>query len=76
MKGERKTLRELLKEADCSISRLARAVGVSRGCVDKWIDGLHVPGVDKAAKVAKVLGFSLDQIAACFEESDCNERNT
>jgi DNA-binding XRE family transcriptional regulator len=60
------TFRELLKSCDCTASRLARAVGVSRQAVQFWIDGTTVPSVDKAAKIAEVLGVKLERVAACF----------
>lgn len=61
------TFRELLKEADCTGSRLARAIGVSRTIVSDWADGKSVPSVARAAKIAKVLGVPLEKVAACFQ---------
>ena len=60
------TFRELLKKQDCSGARLARAMGVSRTIISMWADGKSIPSIDKAAKIAEVLGVSLDTVAACF----------
>ena len=60
------TFRELLKASDCSGARLARAMGVSRTIVSAWADGKSIPGVDKAARIAEVLGVPLEKVAACF----------
>lgn len=60
------TFRELLKKADCTGIRLARAIGVSRQTVSNWRDGKSAPNIADSQKIAKVLGVSLETVAACF----------
>ena len=60
------TFREMLKNADCSASRLARAIGVSRQTVCNWQDGKSAPNIADSQKIAKVLGVPLETVAACF----------
>lgn len=60
------TFREMLKNADCSASRLARAIGVSRQTVCNWQDGKSAPNIADSQKIAKVLGVPLETVAQCF----------
>jgi DNA-binding XRE family transcriptional regulator len=60
------TFRELLKEADCTGSRLARAIGVSRQTISNWQDGKSAPSIADSQKIAKVLGVPLEKVADCF----------
>ena len=60
------TFREMLKNADCSASRLARAIGVSRQTVCNWQDGKNAPNIADSQKIAQVLGVPLETVAQCF----------
>lgn len=60
------TFRVLLKNADCTGNRLARAIGVSRRTVSNWQDGKSAPNIADSQKIAKVLGVPLETVAACF----------
>jgi transcriptional regulator with XRE-family HTH domain len=60
------TFKELLKEKDCTASRLSRAIGVSRTAVGLWVHGESVPSIDTALKIAKVLNVPVDTVAECF----------
>ena len=61
------TFRELLKASDCTASRLARALGVSRTIVSYWADGRSVPSVVTAARIADVLNVPIEKVVKCFE---------
>lgn len=60
------TFKELLKEQDCTASRLSRAIGVSRTAVGLWVNGENVPSIDTALKIAKVLNVPVETVAECF----------
>lgn len=64
--GDTMTFRELLKASDCSGSRLARAIGVTRQTISNWQDGKSTPNIADSQKIAKVLGVPLETVAACF----------
>ena len=60
------TFKELLKEKDCTASRLSRAIGVAHQTVSLWKNGKSVPSIDNALKIAKVLNVPVDTVAECF----------
>ena len=60
------TFKELLKEKDCTASRLARALGVTVQTVGLWKKGKNVPNIENAFKIAHVLNVPVDTVAECF----------
>jgi transcriptional regulator with XRE-family HTH domain len=59
--GER--LKRLRREAGLSQSQLARAAGVPIGTLRNWEQNRRVPLLDTAARVARAIGVSLDELA-------------
>lgn len=41
---------------------LADKLCVHRGVVNKWINGVRYPKIDDAARIADILGVSLDEL--------------
>ena len=41
---------------------LADKLCVDRGVVNKWINGVRYPKIDDAARIADILGVSLDEL--------------
>ena len=59
--GER--LKKVREKAGMSQPELAKAAKVPVGTLRNWEQGLRVPRLDTAFKVAKALGVSLDLLA-------------
>lgn len=57
------TFKELLKEKDCTMARISRQLSVSGEAVRGWAEGKHIPTLDKAVMIAKVLGVDLETVA-------------
>lgn len=55
-------LREIRKRAGLSQEDLARMVGVERSTVTKWESGQNAPALPTLAKLADVLGVSVDDL--------------
>jgi len=55
-------LTNLMANSDLSNKGLATIVGVSEEAVRKWKNGLTVPGIDKALKIAEYFGLSIDEL--------------
>ena len=58
----KENLTNLMSSSDISNKTLASEVGVSEEAVRKWKNGLSLPAVDKAQKVAEYFGISLDEL--------------
>lgn len=56
------SLYKLLRERKMTQTALAEKICVHRGVVNKWINGVRYPRLDDAARVADVLGVSLDEL--------------
>jgi transcriptional regulator with XRE-family HTH domain len=56
-------LKRLRRAAGLSQNQLAQASGVPVGTIRNWEQGLRTPMLDSAARVAGVLGVSLDDLA-------------
>lgn len=52
----------LMSENDISNKALANEVGVSEEAVRKWRNGMAIPGVDKALKIAEYFGVPIDEL--------------
>lgn len=59
--------KQLLKERDLNASQLARRLNISVGVVWKWCNDKSKPDVSYIAKIASILGVSLEHILACWE---------
>lgn len=55
-------LTNLMADSDLSNKALATIIGVSEEAVRKWKNGLAVPGIDKALKIAEYFGVSIDEL--------------
>jgi transcriptional regulator with XRE-family HTH domain len=65
--GER--LQDLRLSAGLSQSQLARAAGIPTGSLKNWEQGLRLPRLDAAYRLAKALGITLDLLAGrIFDE--------
>jgi transcriptional regulator with XRE-family HTH domain len=58
-----KRLKALREAAGLTQARLARRSGVPLGSVRGYEQGVRTPGLDQAAKLARALGVSLDELA-------------
>lgn len=56
------SLYKLLRERKMTQTALAEKICVHKGVVNKWINGVRYPRLDDAARVADVLGVSLDEL--------------
>jgi len=59
--GER--LQALRQEKGFSQSQLARAAGIPVGSIKNWEQGIRLPRLDLAYKLAQAMGISLDVLA-------------
>jgi transcriptional regulator with XRE-family HTH domain len=59
-------LTRLMFGRNTSLQVMARAVGVSANTISNWRAGRQVPPLDKAAKIARFFGVSLDYLG--FDE--------
>ena len=58
-----KRFKELREAAGMSQSQLARTAGIPLGSIQGWEQGRRTPLLDAAARVAKAIGVSLDDLA-------------
>ncbi len=58
-----KNLQALRKKAGLSQSGLAQAAGLPVGSIQNWELDRYLPRIDAAAKLARALGVSLDELA-------------
>ena len=58
----KENLTNLMSESDINNKTLANIVGVSEEAVRKWRNGLAVPGIDKAIKIAEYFSISIDEL--------------
>ena len=63
-------LTNLMFDMDISNKTLAKEVGVSEEAVRKWKNGMSLPAIDKAQKVAEYFGISLDELIGKRLSSD------
>ena len=64
--GER--LKELREEKGLGQVKLAEAIGVSKGIVSFWENGLREPKLSNLVALAEYFGVSLDYLAGLIEE--------
>lgn len=65
--GEPATLAALRLRAGLSQAALARAIGVHQSDIARMESGRHRPRIDKAGKIATVLGVSIEDLNAALE---------
>jgi len=53
-----KRLRELRKEKDVSMEKLADVLGVTHGAISRWEKCENIPGIDHLFGLVKFLGVS------------------
>ena len=58
-----KELRAWLKSQGMSQGELARRMGSDRHQVSRWVNGVKTPTVATLARIRKVTGLTLDQLA-------------
>lgn len=58
----RKSLSEAIKSGRISKKELSEKTGVSRSHLDRYLDGLTVPKLDHASKIAQAIGTTLAKI--------------
>lgn len=76
-------LKMLMKSSNISNTQLAEEAGIGENSVINYRTGKHLPNLYAAAKIAKVLNISLDDLAsfehmdifeaAGFNEKECKE---
>lgn len=58
-------LKELSERRGLNLTRLVRATGISGGSISKWMNdttGTHLPTSENLAKLASVLGVTMDEL--------------
>lgn len=59
---DRNALDAMIKRSGVSMADVARGCGVTEQAVQSWCTGRTVPGVVNAAKLAAVLGVTVDEV--------------
>ena len=62
--GFGQNLRKKRREMDLTQKELAKKIGVSKGCVSLYENGLCAPSYDKILKIANYLQITIDSL--CF----------
>jgi transcriptional regulator with XRE-family HTH domain len=70
MKGETmgQRIQRLRQAAGLSQSGLSKAAGIPVGTIKNWEQGIRFPRLDLAAKVARALDITLDELAGVAGE--------
>jgi transcriptional regulator with XRE-family HTH domain len=78
---QKKTLKDLIKEAGMTYDTFALKVGTDKSQVSNWNSRKKVPRLDNAVKMAQALGVSLRELAESLGldvkgiPDDCEEAN-
>jgi transcriptional regulator with XRE-family HTH domain len=78
---QKKTLKDLIKEAGMTYDTFAAKVGADKSQVSNWNSRKKVPRFDNAVKMARTLGVSLRELAESIGidvngiPDDCEEVN-
>ena len=59
-------LKKVLNQQGITQSELARAIGVTRQCVNRWMQGLNYPNIEHIKQVSNYLKVSIKKLF--FEE--------
>lgn len=71
-----KRLQQLRRRAGLSQSQLARAADVPIGSLRNWEHGRRTPLLDAAARIAKAIGVSLDELAGIGQSEQAPAKKT
>lgn len=63
-------LRELRENAGITQVELGRSLGVRQNTISNWENGRSRPGVEKTAKIAEILGVTINEVIACFSNEE------
>lgn len=63
------TLRDLLVDAELTVTAFAERVGVSRDTAHTWLRGEHGIRDSHLKRVSKALGVTLEEVRAALEET-------
>lgn len=63
-------LAEIRYEKEWSETKMAKAVGVTRGTIRNWESGAATPDIVKASLVADIAGISLDELVGRCEKNN------
>jgi transcriptional regulator with XRE-family HTH domain len=78
---QKKTLKDLIKEAGMTYDGLASRLGVDKSQISYWNSRKKVPRLDNAARIAQALGVSLRSLTEALGidvegiPDDCEEAN-
>lgn len=64
------TFEELIISRGFNPKNFARVAGLERESIRQYRRGKSTPNIITAAKIAKVLGVTLDEVSACFEKKE------
>lgn len=62
------TLEELIISRGFNPKNFARVAGLERESMRQYRRGLNKPSITNAAKIAKALGVTMEEVNACFEK--------
>ncbi len=64
------TFEELIISRGFNPKNFARVSGLERESIRQYRRGMSTPNITTAAIIAKALGVSLDEVAACFKKEE------
>ena len=64
------TFEELIISRGFNPKNFARVAGLERESIRQYRRGMSTPNITTAAKIAKVLGVTLDEVSECFEKKE------
>lgn len=59
-------LKELRVNAGITQVELGKYLGVKQNTISNWETGRSRPDIEKTAKIAEVLGVTIDEVIDCF----------
>lgn len=62
------TLKELIKGADITPTKLSKATGVPLSTLHGWLNGIEPKSITQLKSVSELFGISLDSLCFGFEE--------
>lgn len=64
------TFEELIISRGFNPKNFARAAGLERESIRQYRRGIGSPNLETASKIAKTLGVTLEDVAACFKKKE------
>ena len=64
------TLDELIESRGFKPKSFAKVAGIERASLGQYRRGINIPNLTNAAKIAKALGVSIEEVAVCFEKEE------